>query len=146
MKDLHSNIKLVQTLDPATVTGTSDVNGATVDRQGFDSVEHIVLFGESGDTLSGSVYFDVTIQESDDDSTWTDVTTAADVVGATPDANGVWTTIDAAAEDDTLYRIGYVGGKRYSRLQVELTGTHTNGTPIAACAVLGHADQAPTSD
>ena len=41
---------------------------------------------------------------------------------------------------------GYIGGKRYSRVQIDLTGTHTNGIPAAALAVLGHAEQAKVSD
>lgn len=150
MKDLHSNIKLVQSLTAATYT--SDQNGATIDRQGFEAVEHIVEVGVSGDTLSGSVKIDFVLQESDDDSTWTDVTDAAavvvggDGVSAAPDANGIFATVDDAAEDDKILRIGYVGGKRYSRVEYDFTGTHSNGIPLAGCAVLHCAEQADTSD
>lgn len=150
MRDLHNNIKFIQTVDP--VVASSDTNGATVDRQGFESVEHIVFVGESGDTLSGSVYLELVLQHSDDDSTWSDVTSAADVLVnadsgvSAPNSSGVFRTIDAAAEDDAKYRIGYVGGKRYSRVQLDFTGTHTNGIPVCVAAALGHAEQAPVSD
>ena len=108
--------------------------------------------GESGDTLSGSVKLDLVLQHSDDGSSWSDVTSASDVLVnadsgvSAPDANGIFRTIDAAAEDDAKYRIGYVGGKRYSRISLDFTGTHTNGFPLCAAAVLGHAEQAPVSD
>lgn len=150
MKDLHNCVKLVQALDAQTLT--ADANGSGIDRQGFESVEHIVNLGASGDTLSGSVYVELVIQESDDNSAWSDVTAAADVlvgadgISAAPDANGVFATIDAAAEDERHFRIGYIGGKRYSRVQIDLTGTHTNGIPAAALAVLGHDEQAKVSD
>lgn len=150
MRDLHNNVKFVQAVDPAVLT--ADTNGATIDRQGFESVEHIVFAGESGDTLSGSVKLDLVLQHSDDGSTWSDVTSAADVLVnadsgvSAPDANGIFRTIDAAAEDDAKYRIGYIGGKRYSRVQLDFTGTHSNGIPLCVAAVLGHAEQAPVSD
>lgn len=150
MKDLHNNIKVVQALDPATVT--ADANGSGIDRQGFCAVEHIVSVGESGDTLSGSVYIELVIQESSDNSTWADVTAAADVlvgadgISAAPDSSGVFATVDAAAEDDRHFRIGYRGSERYSRVQVDVTGTHTNGTPIAVLAVLSGAEQSAVTD
>ena len=150
MRDLHNNVKVTQTIDP--VNATASTVGVAVDRQGFESVEHIVCFGESGDTLNGTNYWHIVLQHSDDNSIWDEVTSAADVnVGAdglssAPNASGIFATIDAAAEDDRHYRIGYVGGKRYSRIFVVENGTLTTGTPIAAVAVLGHAEQAPVSD
>lgn len=150
MKDLHSNIKVVNALSPVVLT--ADQNGATIDRQGFEGVEHIVQLGATGDTLSGSVYVELVIQESDDNSSWSDVTAANDVIvggdgiSAAPDANGVFATIDDNAEDDRHFRIGYRGGKRYSRVQLDFTGTHTNGIEASALAVLGAPHQAGTSD
>lgn len=150
MKDLHSNIKVAEGLAPIVLT--ADQNCATIDRQGFESVEHIVMLGATGDTLSGSVYIDLVLQDSDDGSTWGDVTAANDVivggdgVSTAPDANGIFATIDDNAEDDRHFRIGYRGGKRYSRVQIDLTGTHTNGIEAACLAVLGDAHQGGTSD
>ena len=143
MRDLLNNLALIQALDPDTIT--SDTNCTGIDRAGFESVTHIVNVGESGDTLSSSVYWDFVLQESDDDSTYTDVTDNDDVVGATVAAGGIFATIDAAAEDDTVLSIGYVGSKRYSRIQIDATGTHTNGTPMAVTGVKGHPHQAKTS-
>lgn len=150
MRDSHSNHKVVQTLDPVNVTATTNCAGA--DRQGFESVDHVINVGESGDTLNGTNYWTLIIEESDDNSTFTAVTAAADVlVGSNsrvsaPNGSGVFATIDDAAEDDAVYRIGYRGGKRYSRVTITENGTLNTGTPMAASAILGHAEQAPTLD
>lgn len=54
------------------------VNGATIDRQGFDGWAHFLCdFGTPG----ASATSDVKVQESDDDSTWADV--PADGAGTT---------------------------------------------------------------
>ena len=142
MKDLHHNIRTVQTLDPAVTTANRA--GAPVDRLGFESVEHIVLFGASGDTLSGTLKFDVKLEASEDGSNWNAVADAGDVNGGPISAGGIFATVDDTSLDQTDYRIGYVGNARYSRLSLVLTGTHVNGTPVSAVAVLGAANVKPT--
>lgn len=153
MKDLHSLIKVVDLVKPIVGNNTSEgtpANGA--DRRGFGSVEHVAAIGVSGDTLSGSVKIDVILQDSDDDSTYAAVTNAdyalvaSDGVAAAPNGSGIIATIDDAAEDNAKIRCGYIGPKRYSRLLLQFTGTHTNGTPIHTFAILGHPNQIPTSD
>jgi len=136
------------TTDPATITG--------IDMQGSNAVVFYCAIGESGDTLSGSVKIDLVLQESDDDSTYTDVTDTDNAIGireiyATPVAgaglpdatDGIFQTIDAAAEDSTLYAIGYRGTSRYCRVLPDFTGTHSNGCPLAVVAVRGMLDRAP---
>ena len=150
MRDITNNLKAVPALSAAVYT--SDQTGATINRAGFAAVEHVITVGVSGDALSGTVYYDFIIEESDDDSAWSAVTAAAavivgpDGVSAAPNGSGVFATIDAAAEDDKILRIGYVGGKQYSRIRVDFTGTHTNGTPMSAHARLGFPDNANVSD
>lgn len=152
MRDLHSNIKVVQLLAPIVVNNDTEGTPANgLDTKGFGAAELVALLGVSGDTLSGSVKIDVKLQESDDDSTYTavaadDALVGSDGVAAAPDANGIIATIDAAAEDETKIRVGYIGGKRYVRLILDTTGTHTNGTPAAILGILGHPSLAPTSD
>lgn len=141
MRDFHRNIKTVQALDPALTTGAR--TGAPIDGQGFQAVEHIVLFGASGDTLSGTLKTDVKLEASEDGSTWSPVADAKAVSGGPVSAAGVFATVDAAAKAQTAYRIGYLGNARYSRISLALTGTHTNGTPVAAIAVLSKANVKP---
>lgn len=140
MRDLHNNLKVSQLVDPATLT--SDTDSASVDMQGYDSCEMAVAVGESGDTLSGSVYWQLILEESDDDATFTTVAAADMLVkgnAITSPSGGVFALIDDAAEDDAVYKVGYIGGKRYVRVNVKPTGTHTNGTPIGVLGVQGNA-------
>tara|TARA_R110000868_G_scaffold244926_2_gene501392 strand:+ start:3834 stop:4265 length:432 start_codon:yes stop_codon:yes gene_type:complete len=141
MKDLHHNIKTVQTLDPALTT--SSRVGAPVDRRGFEAVEHIAMFGASGDTLSGSIKTDVKLEASEDGTNWSPVSDAGDVNGGPVSETGIFATVNSTSVDQKEYRIGYVGNARYSRVSLVLTGTHTNGTPTSAIAILGAAHVKP---
>ncbi len=146
MRDLLNNLKLVKMLTP--IVGNNDTEGtpaASIDRRGYDGCLAVAMIGVSGDTLSGSVKVDVVAQESDDDSTFTAISNANDLIGATPDANGIIATIDDAAEDDVIVKCGYRGSKRYFRLLLDFTGTHTNGVPVAMLGIAGLPAQLPVS-
>lgn len=129
---LEDNIgDVTQTVNPATIT--SDTNGTGMDKQGWGSTKHIVNVGESGDTWSGSDYFDIIIQDSADNSTFAAVTDATKLNGTmTTLASGIVDVFDAEAEDNALSEIEYIGDKRYSRIVIDATGTHSNGTPMSA--------------
>ncbi len=149
MKDLHSNIKPVKTILSRSLTGTSAITGSDVDRQGFEALEYIVSVGASADTLSGALKFDIILEHADADSTgaaagtYTPVSSADDVIGVTPDSNGIFASIDAAGKASALYSIGYRGEKRFSRIKLQPTGNHVNGTPVSATAILGTPGQLP---
>ena len=72
------------------------------------------------------------LQHSDTSNASFTAVESTDVVlpdGGALGASGLFATVDAAAEDDAVYRIGYVGGKRYIR--VVATAANTPGsTPI----------------
>ena len=113
MRDLHSNLQMVQSLDPA-VTLT-DRMGAPIDRQGYESVEHLVLVGTSGDALSPTLSLSLRLDESEDGSSWAPVGNDSDVVGGPVDPGGLFAVIDNVAADGGTYAIGYIGNARYSR-------------------------------
>ena len=48
MRDLLSNLKRDQVVDPVVIS--ADADGASVDMQGYNSVAFFALVGESGDT------------------------------------------------------------------------------------------------
>jgi len=137
MKDLANNISIIQSIAP--VVGTSDTNGTGVDLQFFESATAVVDTGVEGDTLSSSVKIDFKLEDSDDDSTYTAVTSALHVTDGSVDSNGIFLTLDANAETPQVTSIGYVGGKRYLRVVADFTGTHSNGTPMAASIIKGSA-------
>ena len=136
MRDI-SNVTKAVTCQDAKVF-TADTDGTTVDRQGFESVMFVVNSGIDGDTLSGSVKFDFILQESDDDSSWSAVTSSTSVTETSVDSSGIFLTLDANGETPQTSQIGYIGGKRYTRVKIDATGTHSNGTPISIQAILGN--------
>lgn len=144
MKDLHSNISPVAVLHAVAVEATG--NSGDIDLAGFNSAEILVDAGaDAGTGLSSSHNLVFTLQHADDDGTgsagsYANVA-AADVLGVTP-ASGVVLTIDSTDEDNTLYRIGYVGGKRF----IKLTWTETGvvSMPMSVIVVKGHPQSGPT--
>lgn len=135
MNDLKNNIKLETSLAP--VVRTADVNGTGIDLQGFSSSALIVNVGENGDTFSGTVKTNLIIQDSDDNSAFTAVTSNTAVTGGTVDSSGIFQVIDANAETAKTYGIGYVGGKQFIRVVIDIVGTHTNGTIYGAVVLKG---------
>ena len=143
MKDLYSG--LAADFGVETVVVTADANGASIDMQGYNSLMVIGAIGASGDTLSGSVYIELELEESDDDSTFTDVADADLQNSVTGTNTGTFAVINDPAEDSQVYKTGYKGTKRYVRPVVNVTGTHTNGTPIALLMVRGNAESGPVN-
>lgn len=145
MKDLHSNIKPVSLLHSVVVTATGNV--ADIDLQGFNSCEFLVDVGvDAGTGLGASHNLVFTLTHADDNGSgaagsYANVD-AADVLGVTA-ASGVVLTIDSTDEDNTLYRFGYVGGKRFLKLTYTETGTVS--CPISIVLIKGHPADGPTT-
>jgi hypothetical protein len=139
MRDLRSQIA-ISSIVPILGNNTTEGTGVGVDLAGFDSAKMIAHIGDSGDTLSGSVYMTVAFQESDVLGSGYANIAADDLKGGLNDV-----VIDAPTEDQVAVQRNYVGGKRYVRVLVTFTGTHTNGTPISAVVVKGHARHAPAA-
>ena len=132
------------------ISKTADVNGTGVDLKGFSSAAVIVNCGAAEDTFSSTVKTNLQIEHSDDDSTYTDCV-QADIINGTIAAGGIWLKLDGTTDGDpgtagAQYQIGYVGGKRYLRLVLAKTGTHSNGTPISGVIVKSRPRVAPKSN
>ena len=146
MKDLANNLIGVQSLAPA--VSTADANGDGVDLQFFEGAMSIVDVGAEGDTLSSSVKIDFKLEHSDDNSSFSAVTSSSDVTDGSVDSNGIFATFDDNSEAPAIAAIGYVGGKRYVRVVADHTGTHSTGTPYGAMMLKGaprHAGGADSS-
>jgi hypothetical protein len=135
MHDLKNNIKVSNTLVPA--VRTTDANGTGFDRKDYPAIMFAFNFGASGDTLSGSVKVAGVVQESDDNSTYTDVVDA-DLIGTEP-------LVDAPGEASTTYVVGYKGNKRYVRGMLDFTGTHTNGIGCSVVILGGNPRNVPVT-
>ena len=120
MRDLKSNITSGVSLAPQSLTAAA--NGTGVDLQNSDSAVVEFNAGAIGGTTPS---FTMAVQESDDNTTFTDVA-AADLQGTAP----VITTTNAG-----ITMVGYLGSKRYIRA-IAKTVTGTTPTLLASAAVL----------
>ena len=141
MRDISKDISPAYSIINSVKTAAA--NGTGVDLQGYNSALAVVDVGAEGDTLSGSVYFEISLEHSDDNSTYTDCA-QADIVDGTIAAGGIWLMLDGTAGGNpdsagSSHQVGYVGGKRYVRLVLAKTGTHSNGTPISGMILRGNA-------
>ena len=126
-RDLTSNIGVFSTIAPAVLTATT--NGAGVDLRPFNSATLVVNVG----AIVGAGNMTAKMQESDDNSAWSDVA-AIDTIG---------TALPAVLVTGTTVRIGYKGIKRY----VRAVATLNSGTSVALDAIIvaGHANLAPVA-
>jgi len=145
MKDLSNNISIKNSLVNAVKTAAA--NGTGVDLQGYESALAIVSVGAEGDTLAANLNFQISLQHSDDNSTFADVV-QADIVDGTIAADGNWLILDGTGDAGVdgnphtaggTWQVGYIGGKRYIRLVIDKTGTHSTGTSISGLIARGNA-------
>jgi len=141
MRDLSNNIVPVNSIINATKTAAA--NGTGVDLQGYEAASVVVSVGAEGDTLAANLYFQISLEHSDDNSTFTDCA-QADIIDGTIAAGGIFLKLDGTTGGNPdsagdVFRVGYVGGNRYVRVVLAKTGTHSNGTPLGAMVVKGHA-------
>lgn len=143
-KDFENNMKYDQVVDPVVIS--ADADGTSVDLLGYEGVTFLVLVGESGDTLGAGVYVELEVEDSADNSTFADCANAEITNAVTGNNTGTFAKIDAAAEDDAVFATTYVGGQRYVRPVINVTGTHTNGIPIGIVAIRFGADRKPVTN
>lgn len=139
MDDLHNCINPRVAIAPAAAAvadNTAQV-GAWIDRQGFDSVEYLIITGTLADA---DATFAVTMDHADlADHSDAAAVAATDVLGDLATAGFTF------ANDGVCRKVGYVGGKRYTRLTITPTN-NAAAAPMAAIALLGDPDLAPTDN
>lgn len=133
IRDLKGKSAITSSILPQTIT--ADTNGTAADLRNFSGALLLIHVGNSGDTLSGLVYTEVEIEESDDNSTFTDVADADLDAYVDGTNDGCVAKIDAPAEDSLVLEVEYHGGKRYVRPVINVTGSHSSGTPISAVII-----------
>ena len=124
------NDSLIQLRECDLVAPTVDANSSSVDLLGYDGCLIIIGLGESNDSLSGSTYLEFEVETSDNDSDWTDATDSVLSASVTGTNTGTIAKIDDASEDAIIVTSAYLGRERYLRVVVNVTGTHTSGTPL----------------
>lgn len=136
MRDLHNNIKAVNAIAPQNQAGNVAVVSSIIDRQGFESLEFVILTGSLADV---DATFTVLVEHGD-------TSNLADAA-AVDDSDLLGTEADASFtfdDDNSVKKIGYTGEKRYVRLTIT-PANNAGDAYLAAVAILGHAFSAPVS-
>lgn len=142
---LYANTSVQSLLVPA--VRNSDTASSALDLQNADDAVIVFHLGDSADTLNGSNYIELEIQESDTttDGDFTAVANA-DLTNYVTGTNvGTVAKIDAAAEDQVVVFAGYKGSKRYIRGKYNFTGTHSTGTPVGVIGMTGRTRGQPVN-
>lgn len=137
MQDLYNNIEVASVLDPIAISATATYTD--IDLQGFNSCCILIHVGIDA-SMSASHKIVYVLYDSADGVTYAVVETA-DMLDLTV-TSGIVASIDNVnIEDNTLTKIGYVGGKRY----LQLIGTVTGSTdpPVGIIVVKGNPENAP---
>lgn len=135
---------VVETITAAAGNDGVEINGQGVDRLGYDSAVLAVLV-RANLTASKTAAISLTIQESDDNSTFTDV--AAEFQPGATAGGGVIATHSTTGDQHyvTEHNINLRGLKRYVRGQVtsDLSAGATDKSTVAMTWVLGGGDTLP---
>jgi len=134
-KDLFNDIEVRACLASITGgTGDTAFVGAIIDHSGFESLVYAINLG----TMTDADVTFVVLVEHGDASNLSDA-------AAVPDEFLLGTELGAGFrfdDDGETRKIGYKGGKRYSRVTITPTG-NTGNIPIGIVAILGHPRKAP---
>ena len=141
MNDLHNNTRVVTAIVPAAIGANGTKTGLVVDRQGYGGVDWVISYGSV--TTTGSV---VTVVAFEGDVTGT-LTSIADtaLLGTEALASLAAGARVAGTGKEVVKRLGYVGNKRYVRLNVVQTGVTSVGV-VGAAAVLHNPSVGPTAN
>ncbi|TGQ19317.1 hypothetical protein [Mesorhizobium sp. M00.F.Ca.ET.217.01.1.1] len=137
--DLHNHINPKRGISPvaAAQTDNTAIVSQIVDTLGYGSVEFLILTGSLADA---DATFTVLVEHGDQ-SNLSDA--------ATPSAGELLGTAALAsftfADDDKVFKIGYVGSKRYVRVTIT-PANNTGNACVAGVWLLGHAVLQPTSN
>lgn len=137
MRDLMSKIHPMVAIPPQSVSDNTPMVSNIIDRQGFDSLAFIIAIGTLADAAAT---FTVLVEHSD--------LSDFSVSEAVPDKFLIGTEIMAGFQfddDNETRKIGYTGGKQYTRITVTPVG-NAAAANVAAVAVLGHPAVAPTDN
>jgi hypothetical protein len=133
MQDLFNSINVKRVISPVSEAGNTALVGQVIDRQGFESLTYVIATGSLGDA---GAEFTTLLEESDTNFSGAAVADA-DLLGTEALASFI------QSDDDKVFKIGYRGNKRYTRLTITPANNAT-ASLISAVAILGHPNLAPT--
>lgn len=134
MRDLMNNINLKRVISPVSVADNTAQVGQVVDRQGFESVTYVIATGSLADA---DATFTTLLEESDASGSGYAAVADADLLGLEATASPIF------SDDDKVFKLGYKGAKRYTRLTIT-PANNASAALLCAVAILGHPEVAPT--
>lgn len=140
MRDLMNSIHPVVSIAPVVVGDNTAAVGVAIDRSGYDSLTYLIATGTLADV---DATFAVLLEHADDNGSG-----SPGAYEAVPDDQLVGTEALAGftfAADVATRKLGYVGGKKWTRLTITPSG-NSGAAPIAAIALLGHPHLSPTAN
>ncbi len=139
LQDMHNQIKCPIAIPPQVQTNDSTaIVGNIIDLLGFGSCEFVILYGGITDA---NVTF-TTLLEDGNDPTLSDHAAVGDscLLGTEEGATPLY------SDDNTSFKLGYLGPKRYVRLTITPSGNDAGDINIAALAILGYPRVEPIED
>lgn len=141
-REIDTKVAISTSLLPSSrTTNNTTVAGTGVDLRGFSAAEAVVHVGTYNETVSGA-FSEFSLQESDDDTTYTDVANAdlTDTVAATCTVTGASTTgvfgkTSSTSNDEVVFKTGYKGTKRYIRVKENAEKNHNVGLVSSAVII-----------
>ena len=137
MRDTFNKMHALRCIAPVSVADNTAQVGQIIDRQGFESLTYVIAPGAIADA---DATFTVLLEHGD-------AANLSDAAAVTGD-NLLGTAALAGFQfddDNETRKIGYVGGKRYTRLTITPVN-NASAALLAAVAVLGHPNKAPTAN
>lgn len=127
-QDIYNNLAPILSVAPAVLTDGT-VNGSQADLARYEGAMVIVATGTITDGSHTAI-----LEESNTSGTGFTTVAAGDILGSVP---GALTT-----QENTRFKFGYKGTKRFIRVSVTTTGA-TDGGALAAMIILGAPRSAP---
>lgn len=127
MDDLYDRILVKETLPVVTRSANTTTNGTVVDREEDNSGYQGAMFMVHTGTMTDGTHT-IDVQESDASGSGFASVGAANLLGTPPAI--------ASTDDNKIFEIGYLGGKRYLRVAVTVSGA-TSGGVYGSTIILG---------
>lgn len=144
MKDVHSHMLATVAIGAAVLAATSA--SEAIDLQGYSAAEILLSVGAGGVAFSDVDKIEFVLTHSDDAVTY-DPVTVGDMLGlGSVGDGGIIKALTEAHATAAVYRCGYVGNRRYLKLQASFSGTHGAGTPISATVMKMRGHDTPEVD
>lgn len=137
MRDMMNHVQPKRCISPVSVSDNTAQVGQIIDRQGYESLTYLIATGSLADA---DATFTVLLEESD----------AANMAGAAAvaDADQIGTEALASfvfSDDDKVFKLGYKGNKRYTRLTAT-PASNASAAVLCAIALLGNPASTPTAN